>query len=758
MLIISTFTLFTLYYTHGYGTSNLGKWCNGANISLPCELHPTAPWCDASASISSRINALLTNLTITEKAALLETPGLAPIGSQTGPVPRLGIPKTFWWHEALHGVYFPGSGLATSWPAVIGVASSFNRTLFKKLGELTGTEGRAMCRFQSDYWTPVINLLREPRWGRAQECPGEDPFLNSEYGVSFVTGLQGDDKRFVRVASTLKHFVGYDAPENHPSRASFDAKITQQDLVDSYFPAFQAAIQKANASGLMCSYNALNGVPMCANPLLNSLVRSTWGMRGYIVSDCNAFDWIHSQHKYTNSLVDTIKVSYGAGMDLYNCGELRSSQLESFMQVSKENEALLTTALSNLMYVQFRLGFFDSRAINPYSGLTPVKNIDTPAWRKLAKEAADQSLVLLTNRNNRLPIQRGKKIALIGPNANATVIMQGNYFTSQPPFLTSPLEGFKKLVSDVSYQKGCDVNTDNVSMILEAVEIARNADEVIIIAGLSSTTIGHDNRVEGEGIDRTTLYLPGVQQQLINKVANVSKKPIILILMSGSPLDISEAVENIKVGAIMWVGYPGQSGGDAIAEAVLGINIPSGKLPMTWFFNNVTTQMKKTQMDMRPNPNISYPGRTYRFFTDAVLFKFGHGMSYTEFSYNISAPAKVFSSMLINQLAHPKNSPHLENNSIISVDVSVCNVGHVKSSLSVLLFVSAPNAGKHGVPLRQLRGFDRVETLFPGDTVLLHFKLNAYDLSLIDSHGKSSIQKGDWYLIIDDAVSIVHII
>ena len=228
------------------------SWCDGKKLAAPCAgaLHNTA-WCDASAPTEARVAALLANLTVEEKAALLATPGLAPIGSVTGPVARLEYPKVHWWHEALHGVYWPGSGRATSWPQVIGVAAAFNRTLFRALGTMTGTEGRAMCGTQSDYWTPNINLLREPLWGRGQETPGEDPTLNAAYAAAFIGGLQGDDLKYVRVAATPKHFIGYDGPEDNPSRLGFDAVITEQDLADSYLPAFQSAVQRGNASGIM---------------------------------------------------------------------------------------------------------------------------------------------------------------------------------------------------------------------------------------------------------------------------------------------------------------------------------------------------------------------------------------------------------------------------------------------------------------------------------------------------------------------------
>ena len=294
-------------------------WCSGEKLPAPCASSGSAmgghPWCDVTKSNDARATALLANLSLEETAIMLLGKYFgpeAPIGSVTGPIERLNYPQVHWWHEALHGVYWPGSGLATSWPQVIGVAASFNRTLFRALGELTGNEGRAKCGVQSDYWTPNLNVFREPLWGRGQETAGEDPILISEYAASFITGLQGRDERYVRLAATPKHFAGYDGPEDNPSRLTFDAIITAQDLHDTYLPAFQSAVQRGRARGLMCSYNALNGVPMCANEkLLNGLARDRWGFTGYVVTDCLAFDAIVTDHRFAPSLNATIPLAYG---------------------------------------------------------------------------------------------------------------------------------------------------------------------------------------------------------------------------------------------------------------------------------------------------------------------------------------------------------------------------------------------------------------------------------------------------------------
>ena len=500
-----------------------------------------------------------------------------------------------------------------------------------------------------------------------------------------------------------------------------------------------------------CSYNALNGVPMCANrELLTGKLRGDWQFTGYVVTDCNAFDAIHTDHHFTPSLEATINVSYGAGSDLYNCGRLRSKQLEEFMAQSAANEAMLTKSLGHLFGVQMRLGFFDPPELNPYSKLNIKDDVDTPSARALAKEAADQSLVLLLNRGGTLPLSSSlKHLALIGPNANATSTMQGNYATTDPPFLMSPLDGFVKLIGrPVDYVQGCGVAVPpKPAGIAAAVAAANGAEAVCVVAGL-------DGKQEGEGHDRSSLLLPSGQSALIKAVAAAASKPIVVLLMSGSALDVSSLVSNPQVGALLWVGYPGQAGGTAIAEAVMGITAPSGRLPMTWYFSNYTTQVKKTQMALRPS--AGYPGRTYRFVNEPVLFGFGWGLSYTTFHTTASAPATLSFQEARAQLEKTRNAPHLAP-TLITPRVSVENTGTLQCDHIVLLFLSPPGAGQAGRPLRQLRQFERIRGPKPGATAEVALPLTSHDFALAGEDGTLAIIPGVWKLRVDKSEVTIHV-
>ena len=395
------------------------------------------------------------------------------------------------------------------------------------------------------------------------------------------------------------------------------------------------------------------------------------------MTDCDAFDAIHTQHHYTPSLEATIAASFGAGSDLYNCGQLRSKQLEDFMRQSPGNEAMLTKNLRHLFHTQMALGFFDPPELNPYSKLNTEEDVDTPAARALAKEAAEQSLTLLVNREGTLPLRSGvKRLALIGPNANATTTMQGNYATSKAPLLVSPLDGFRDLGLNVEFVQGTGVGAPSEpAEVAAAVAAAKRAEAVCVVVGLDGTQ-------EGEGHDRTSLLLPGNQTELVEAVADAASKPIVVIVMSGSGLDVSALVANPKVGAIMWSGYPGQSGGTAIAEAVMGLQNPAGRLPMTWYFANFTSQVKKTQMALRPS--AGYPGRTHRFFDAPVLFPFGAGIGYTTFAVKLDAGTKTTISLQQARadLERSRDRPH-EAPTIMTAQFSVENTGSKRGAHTV---------------------------------------------------------------------------
>eukprot|EP01045_Picozoa_sp_COSAG04_P003181 COSAG04_NODE_127_length_24502_cov_31.657583_15_plen_471_part_00 len=458
------------------------------------------------------------------------------------------------------------------------------------------------------------------------------------------------------------------------------------------------------------------------------------------------------------------------------------------MRQSPGNEAMLTENLRHLFHTQMALGFFDPPELDPYSKLNTKDDVDTPAARALAKEAAEQSITLLVNREGTLPLRSDvKRLALIGPNANATTTMQGNYATSKAPLLVSPLDGFRDLGLNVEFAQGTGVGTPSEpAEVAAAVAAAKRAEAVCVVVGLDGTQ-------EGEGHDRTSLLLPGNQTELVEAVAAAASKPIVVIVMSGSGLDVSALVANPKVGAIMWSGYPGQSGGTAIAEAVMGLQNPAGRLPMTWYFSNFTSQVKKTQMALRPS--AGYPGRTHRFFDAPVLFSFGAGTSYTTFAVKLDAGMKTAISLqqARAELERSRDRPH-EAPTIMTAQLSVENTGSKRGAhtvrerspchlarvvdpepeLAILSGAALPVAAwrrprreataaaevgssQPTAPLAQrrwlmaqvdraCRQFERVAPMEPGGSASVALTLTAHDFALAGSDGSLSIAAGIWKL------------
>ncbi len=678
-----------------------------------CATEParSAAWCDHTQPRDARVQALVNALTADEKAGLLVNGAAA--------VPRLGLPAYDWWSEALHGV--ARDGVATSFPQIIGVSSSYNRTLFHALGELTGTEARgknnglAGGRYQGlTMWAPNVNIFRDPRWGRGQETPGEDPTLNGEYAVQYVTGLQGDEHAngYLRTSACLKHYAAYSL---ETGRQQFPAVVDSQDMLDSYLPAFEDGVKRGFASGLMCSYNAEtygsgvfgNGtaaqhgaIPSCANQgLLNDLIRDQWGFDGYVTSDCNAVSDVQNQHHYTQRTDDTVTAVLEAGMDT-DCGNFMNAKVMSaYIAASDANARRVDVALARLLHIQMRLGFFDPLELNPF-GQLGSEVVDTPAHRQLAREAADQSLVLLKNAHTALPLGGGGgggggraqlTVAVLGRNANATANMQGNYF-GQAPFLISPLAG-------VAAVAGVTATFDDGTNTHAATGLAAAADAVVLVVGLTSEGVHPSD--EAEGHDRTSLMLPDDQDQYIGSVAKAAKaadgdKPVVLLVMGGGPVDVSAWRDSDDVDAIMWVGYPGQSGGAAIADALVGATNPSGKLTQTWYPQAFADKVSVFDMHMRPNATSGNPGRGHRFYTGTPVFKFGEGMGYAPFAHGPLTVAKAF------------DEESQDGVPTLKLSVEVRNTGERDGAEVVLVFAAPPHAGVGGAPLQMLVGFERV--------------------------------------------------
>jgi beta-glucosidase-like glycosyl hydrolase len=705
-----------------------------------CAKNPSTTWCDHTKPIPTRVASLVNTLNSNEKAGLMTNQALA--------VPRLSLPAYNWWSEALHGVA-RDTGIATSFPQIIGVSSSYNQTLFKLLGTLTGTEARGKNNNLDGkqyhgltMWAPNVNIFRDPRWGRGQETPGEDPTLNGVYAENFIQGMQGNESKngYLRVSACLKHFAAY---SEETGRESFAAQVVAQDMLDTYLPAFEQGVKSGKASGLMCSYNAetygsgifgksnisdqYGAIPSCANRgLLNELIRDQWGFNGYVSSDCNAVNDVQNQHHYTNNSDDTIRAVLEAGMDT-DCGNFMSSKtMEKFLSGGDSNMNLVNTALSRLFTIQMRLGFFDPLELNPF-GKLGNEVVNTLEHQQLAKEASDQSLVLLKNNNNILPLSvtKIKHVAVLGEQANATTNMQGNYYGT-PPFLISPLSGIGKYVN-TTYDNGKNVN--------QAITMAENADAAVLVVGLNSEGAVNDHD-EAEGHDRTSLILPRNQNAYIASIAQSvkrsnSEKPVILAVMSGGPVDIEQFRDSNYIDAIIWCGYPGQSGGESIADALFGRTNPSGKLTQTWYPEEFTKLVSLTDMGMRPNAKTGNPGRSYRFYTGPTVFKFGQGMSYSTF---------VHQHLKVKQVEIGDKS-----RAAVFATVEVINDSKVDGTEIVLLFGSPEGNGENGRPLKQLLGFKRVH-LKAGGRVQVTLKIDRAVFSFSDNSGAIQSAGGKWKL------------
>ncbi|KAM0938799.1 putative glycosidase [Dioscorea sansibarensis] len=683
--------------------------------------HSSFAFCNTSLPISARATSLISLLSLSEKIHQLSNSAAA--------VPRLGIPPYQWWSESLHGVAINGPGVlfngsvraATGFPQVLLSAAAFNRTLWRAIAAVIAVEARAMYNLRQaglTFWAPNINVFRDPRWGRGQETPGEDPLMVSTYAVDYVRGFQGDvDGGSMMLSACCKHYTAYDLDKWHKfSRYTFNAKVTQQDMEDTYQPPFRSCIKDGKASCLMCSYNQVNGVPACARGDLLEKARGEWGFKGYITSDCDAVAIIHEDQHYAPSPEDAVADVLKAGMDI-NCGTYLLRHAKSAVKKGKLKKKYIDRALFNLFSVQLRLGLFDGDPKKQQFGRFGTLDVCTKEHRELALEAARQGIVLLKNDKNFLPLRKSKvkSLAIIGPAADDTDILGGDYtgFACNPKSL---YKGLRAYVERTTFAPGClDVPCHSAIGFQEAVHVAREADVVVVVAGLNLTE-------ETEDHDRTSLLLPGKQMRLIKAIAQVSKNPLTLLLMGGGPLDVSFAKRDPKIASILWIGYPGETGGQAVAEALFGDFNPGGRLPVTWYPESFT-DVPMNDMNMRADPSRGYPGRTYRFYTGKVVYPFGYGLSYSKYSYKIkSAPHRI--SLLestVRRMAREDGLDFVPIDKISScealkfaVKVSVVNNGPMDGDHSVILF-SRPLANIKGAPQKQLIGFERVHTTANGD-------------------------------------------
>ncbi|XP_009111875.2 beta-D-xylosidase 1 [Brassica rapa] len=724
--------------------------CDPAN-----ELTRTLRFCQVNLPVRVRVQDLIGRLTLQEKIRLLVNNAAA--------VPRLGIGGYEWWSEALHGVSDVGPGAkfggafpgATSFPQVITTAASFNQSLWEEIGRVVSDEARAMYNggvAGLTYWSPNVNILRDPRWGRGQETPGEDPVVVGKYAASYVRGLQGNGPSRLKVAACCKHYTAYDLDNwNGVDRFHFNAKVTQQDLEDTYNVPFRACVYDGNVASVMCSYNQVNGKPTCADEnLLKNTIRGQWQLNGYIVSDCDSVDVFFNQQHYTATPEEAAAASIKAGLDL-DCGPFLAIFTEGAVKQGLLTENDINLALTNTITVQMRLGMFDGN-LGPYANLGP-RDVCTPIHQHLALEAAHQGIVLLKNDGRSLPLSptRHRTVAVIGPNSDVTETMIGNYAGKACAY-TTPLQGISRYARTL-HQAGCSGVACAGNQGFGAAEMAaREADATVLVMGL-------DQSIEAETRDRTGLLLPGYQQDLVTRVAQASKGPVVLVLMSGGPIDVSFAKNNPRVAAIIWAGYPGQAGGAAIADIIFGAVNPGGKLPMTWYPQDYVVKVPMTLMAMRASGD--YPGRTYRFYKGRVVFPFGFGLSYTTFTHSLAqnplaqlsvSPYKL-NSAIFNSSSNSIKVSHANCETFpkMPIHVEVSNTGEFDGTHTVFVFAEPPRNGIKGLGVnKQLIAFEKVHVT-AGAKRTVQVDVDACKhLGVVDEYGKRRIPMGEHKLHIGD--------
>ncbi|EKM50841.1 glycoside hydrolase family 3 protein [Phanerochaete carnosa HHB-10118-sp] len=709
--------------------------------------------CNPSADPTSRANALVDALTLEELVnnTVNASPG----------VPRLGLPPYNWWSEALHGVALspgtnfsvPGSPFssATSFPQPIILGATFDDDLVTSIATVISTEARAFNnagRAGLDFFTPNINPFKDPRWGRGQETPGEDPFHIAQYVYQLVTGLQGglSPDPYYKVIADCKHFAGYDL-ENWEgnSRMAFNAIISTQDLAEYYTPSFQSCVRDAHVGSVMCSYNAVNGIPSCANSyLLQDIIRGHFGLGdGWITSDCDAVANIFSPHQYTTTLVNASAVALKAGTDV-DCGTTYSQTLVDAVDQNLVTEDDIKNSMIRLYRSLVRLGYFDSPAEQPFRQLG-WSDVNTPSSQALALTAAEEGVTLLKN-DGTLPLSSAiKRIALVGPWANATTQMQGNY-QGIAPFLVSPLQALQDAGFQVTFANGTAINSTDDSGFAAAVSAVQVADAVIYAGGIDET-------IESEGNDREIITWPGNQLDLVSQLAAVGK-PFVVLQMGGGQVDSSSLKSNKAVNALIWGGYPGQSGGAAIVNILTGKIAPAGRLPITQYPADYVNEIPMTDMALRPNGTS--PGRTYKWFTGTPIFGFGFGLHYTTFSLDW-APTPP-SSFAISTLVSEANTAGVSFTNLaplFTFRVNVKNTGKVGSDYVALLF-SNTTAGPQPAPLKQLVSYTRVKGIAPGQTETAELKVTLGSIARIDENGDSALYPGRYNIWVDTTGDIVH--
>lgn len=665
------------------------------------------------AAAREKAKKLVSQMTLMEKAAQLRY--------DAAPVERLGVPAYNYWNEALHGV--ARAGTATMFPQAIGMAAAFDEDAMERVGDIIATEGRAKYNEYSrhndrdiykglTFWSPNINIFRDPRWGRGHETYGEDPYLTSRLGVRFVEGLQGDGP-VMKAAACAKHYAVHSGPE--AIRHEFNAECSMKDMWETYLPAFEALVTEADVEAVMGAYNRTNGEPCCGHKyLMEEVLRGKWKFDGHFTSDCWAIKDFHEAHKVTKNARESAALALKSGCDV-NCGNTYLHLLAA-VEEGLITEEEITTAAERLLTTRYLLGLFEG---SEYDEI-PYEVVECKEHVEAALDMARKGSVLLKN-DGILPLDKSKlkTIGVIGPNADSRVALIGNYHGTSSRYITV-LEGIQDEVEDevrVLYSEGCQLfkdKTENLAWtqdrISEAVITAEHSDVVILCVGLDETLEGEEGDTGNSDAsgDKKDLHLPKVQEELIQKVTAVGK-PTVIMLMAGSAIDLNYAQEHCNGILLAW--YPGARGGKAVADLLFGKVSPSGKLPVT-FYKDLEGMPEFTDYSMK--------NRTYRYMEGEALYPFGYGLTYGK--------VQVKEARVLNEVTRESD---------IEVQVTAENRGNLRTEEVVQIYIKdleSPLAVRN----YSLCAFGRVD-LEAGESKTLTLRIPNRAMEVVDEQGNRHI-------------------
>jgi beta-glucosidase len=683
----------------------------------------------------ARIKEMISKMTLEEKVSQLSYDAPA--------VESAGIPKYNWWNECLHGV--ARAGLATVFPQAIALAATFDEAFIRTVAEAISDEGRAKYNeavkrgnrsqyYGLTFWTPNVNIFRDPRWGRGQETYGEDPYLTGRIGLAFMKGLQGDDTEHLKVAACAKHYAVHSGPEK--LRHVFDAVVSKKDLFETYLPAFKLLVENG-VEAVMGAYNRTLGEPCGGSTyLLKEILRGKWGFKGHVTSDCWAIKDFHENHKVTGSPEESAAMALNAGCDL-NCG-----CTYPYLTVSHKKglvtEETIDTALTRLLRTRFKLGMFDPPEQDPYRSLGN-DIVGCEKHRNLALEAARKSIVLLKNDDNILPLDdSAKKILLLGPGAANILTLLANYYGMSSRLVTI-LEGLaekikSKAAISFEYRQGSLMYEPNHLSNVPFGSTGADAeapffglddvDIIIAVYGLDGSMEGEegDSIASDSNGDRDAIELPPWQLNFLKRVKKAGKK-VVLVLTGGSPIAFPEDIAD----AVLFAWYPGEQGGNAVADILFGDVNPSGKLPIT--FPQSTAQLP-------PYDDYALKGRTYRYMTETPLYPFGFGLSYTSFRFD----------------SVELSSSQISAGGFVKARVQVSNTGKLDAEEVVQIYI-ARDSRSEDEPASSLKGFRRLKVP-AGKSASVEIELPASAFETINAEGESALLPGSYTVIAADAAPL----